>query len=171
MNFEQLTYSIKDKLFRFSLRITGNQMEAEDVVQEVFIKVWDKRQEMSAVQNPEAYCMTLTKNLSLDKIRSKHRQTIEIGEAVYITDSKSTPYQSIEKADMMGRIKQMMVELPEKQKMVMHLRDIEGMSYDEIAVQLEMPLAQVKVYLHRARNCIREKMMAAEKFGTGNNNI
>ena len=120
MNFEQLTYSIKDKLFRFSLRITGNQMEAEDVVQEVFIKVWDKRTQMDEVQNPEAYCMTLTKNLSLDKIRSKHRQTMEISEAVYITDSKSTPYQSSEKSDTIGRIKQLMNELPEKQKMEIH---------------------------------------------------
>ena len=164
MDFEQLTYSIKDKLFRFSLRITGNQMEAEDVVQEVFIKVWDKRTQMDEVQNPEAYCMTLTKNLSLDKIRSKHRQTMEISEAVYITDSKSTPYQSSEKSDTIGRIKQLMNELPEKQKMVMHLRDIEGMTYDEIAQQLDLPLAQVKVYLHRARSFVREKILAVENY-------
>ena len=165
MNFERLTYSIKDKLYRFSLRITGNEMEAEDVVQEVFLKVWDKREQMTDIQNPEAWCMTLTKNLSLDKLRSKHRLTTEISEAVYITDSKPTPYNAFEKDDTIGRIRFLMNELPEKQKMVMHLRDIEGMAYDEIAEQLDMPLPQVKVYLHRARNYVREKMLEAEKFG------
>ncbi len=165
MNFEKLTYSIKDKLYRFSLRITGSEVEAEDVVQEVFIKVWDKREQMNEVLNPEAWCMTLTKNLSLDKIKSKHRQTTEISEAVYLTDSKSTPYHAFEKNDTISRIKNLMNELPEKQKMVMHLRDIEGMTYDEIAANLEIPLPQVKVYLHRARTFVREKMLEADRFG------
>jgi RNA polymerase sigma factor (sigma-70 family) len=165
MDFEKLTYSIKDKLYRFSLRITGNVMEAEDVVQEVFFKIWEKRDQMTDIQNPEAWCMTLTKNLSLDKLRSKHRNTTEISEAVYLTDSNTTPYQSSEKADLMDKIKDLMAVLPEKQKMVMHLRDIEGMTYDEIAVQLNMPLPQVKVYLHRARSFIREKMLETEQYG------
>ncbi len=165
MDFDKLTYNIKNKLYRFSLRITGNVMEAEDVVQEVFFKIWEKRDQMSDIQNPEAWCMTLAKNLSLDKLRSKHRNTTEIGEAVYLTDSNTTPYQTSEKADLIGRIKDLMGTLPEKQKMVMHLRDIEGMSYDEITEQLSMPLPQVKVYLHRARSFIREKILEAEQYG------
>lgn len=165
MDFEKLTYSIKDKLYRFSLRITGSVVEAEDVVQEVFYKVWEKRESMAEVNNHEAWCMTLTKNLSLDKIKSKHRHTTEISEAVHIVDSKSTPYQNFEKQDLMSKIKNLMNELPEKQKWVMHLRDIEGLSYDEIATQLEIPLPQVKVNLHRARTYIREKMIETDNYG------
>ncbi len=165
MDFEKLTYSIKDKLYRFSLRITGSAVEAEDVVQEVFYKVWEKRESMSEVNNHEAWCMTLTKNLSLDKIKSKHRHTTEISEAVHVIDSKSTPYQSFEKEDLMSKIRELMNQLPEKQKYVMHLRDIEGMSYEEIATQLEIPLPQVKVNLHRARTYIKEKMIETNNYG------
>ncbi len=167
MNFEKLAISVKDKLYRFALRITGDMAEAEDVVQEVFIKVWNKRDDMEAINNQEAYCMTLTRNLSLDKIRSKHRQTMEIGEALQLIDSESTPYAHLEKNDALNRIRKWMQDLPEKQRLTMHLRDIEGMTYDEISESLEMPLAQVKVNLHRARQFIREKMLAAESFGVG----
>jgi RNA polymerase sigma factor (sigma-70 family) len=159
MNFEELTYRMKDKLLRFSGRIMGNIPEAEDVVQEVFLKIWEKRDTMQDVLNPDAYCMTLTKNLSLDKLRSKHRRTEDIDNAISVTHSELTPYAAIETQDTIGKIREYMNALPEKQKLVMHLRDIEGMSYDEIAVQLDMPMPQVKVYLHRARNTVREKMM------------
>jgi RNA polymerase sigma factor (sigma-70 family) len=165
MNFEKLAISVKDKLYRFALRITGDVAEAEDVVQEVFIKVWNKRADMEAVNNQEAYCMTLTRNLSLDKIKSKHRQTTEIGEALQLRDSESTPYANLEKNDALNRIKKWMQDLPEKQRLTMHLRDIEGLTYDEISENLDMPLAQVKVNLHRARQFIKEKMLAAESFG------
>ena len=164
MNFEQLAIRIKDKLYRFALRMTGDVAEAEDVVQEVFIKVWNKRDDMQEVLNHEAYCMTLTRNLSLDKLRSKHRKTTEIVEALQLIDSYSTPYDATETNDAIGRIKKWMQDLPEKQRLTMHLRDIEGMTYDEISAALEMPMSQVKVNLHRARQFIREKMLAAESF-------
>ena len=164
MNFEKLAISIKDKLYRFALRMTGDMAEAEDVVQEVFIKVWNKRDDMQEVLNHEAYCMTLTRNLSLDKLRSKHRKTAEIGEALQLTDSYSTPYDVTETNDVIGRIRKWMQDLPEKQRLTMHLRDIEGLTYDEISTALEMPMTQVKVNLHRARQFIREKMLAAESF-------
>jgi RNA polymerase sigma factor (sigma-70 family) len=106
----------------------------------------------------------LTRNLSLDKIKSKHRRTEEIGDALQLRDSLSTPYAATESADTVGKIKSLMAELPEKQRLVMHLRDIEDMSYDEIAESLEMPLAQVKVNLHRARTKIREAFLAENDF-------
>lgn len=169
MNFEKLAISVKDKLYRFALRMTGDVAEAEDVVQEVFIKVWNKRDDMQEVLNHEAYCMTLTRNLSLDKLRSKHRRTSEIGEALQLTDSHSTPYDEAEKSDAIESIRKWMQDLPEKQRLTMHLRDIEGMTYDEISTTLEMSLAQVKVNLHRARQFIREKMLASESFGLVDN--
>jgi RNA polymerase sigma factor (sigma-70 family) len=159
MNFEQLTYQIKDKLYRFSLRITGNAPEAEDVVQEVFIKVWEKRHDMTDIKKPEAWCMTLTKNLSFDKLRSKHHRPDDISEAYTLSDSKSSPYAEVETNDLMANIRNFMDLLPEKQKLVMHLRDIEGLSYDEIAEHLSMPMPQVKINLYRARTTIREKIL------------
>jgi RNA polymerase sigma factor (sigma-70 family) len=163
MNFEKLTYHIKDKLFRFALRITGNKPEAEDVVQEVFLKIWDKREEMSTVLNQEAWCMTLTKNLAFDKIKSKHRKTNDIEEAINLLDSKTNVYQTVETSDTMAIIKQIMSQLPDNQRLVMHLRDIEDMTYEEIAVSLEMSMSQVKVNLHRARQRVREQLLNLEQ--------
>jgi RNA polymerase sigma factor (sigma-70 family) len=163
MNFEKLTYHIKDKLFRFALRITGNKSEAEDVVQEVFLKIWDKRDEMSTVLNQEAWCMTLTKNLAFDKIKSKHRKTDDIEEAFNLQDSKINVYQTVETSDTMAVIKQIMSQLPDNQRLVMHLRDIEDMTYEEIATSLEMPMSQVKINLHRARQKVREQLLNLEQ--------
>jgi RNA polymerase sigma factor (sigma-70 family) len=162
MNFEKLTYHIKDKLYRFALRITGSIPEAEDVVQEVFLKIWDKREDMAHVLNPEAWCMTLTKNLAFDKIKSKHRKTDDIEEAYGVHDAKTNVYQTVETSDTMALIKQMMDALPENQRLVMHLRDIEELSYEEIVTSLNMPMAQVKVNLHRARQKIREQLLSFE---------
>lgn len=82
-----------------------------------------------------------------------------MGDALQISDSDSTPYETVEKNDALNRIRKWMNELPEKQKLTMHLRDIEGMAYDEIAESLDISLAQVKVNLHRARQFVREKML------------
>jgi RNA polymerase sigma factor (sigma-70 family) len=158
MIFEELTKGVKNKLYRFALRITGDNAEAEDVVQEVFIKAWQRLNDLPNIQNAEAWCMTVTKNLALDRLRSKHRKTEEIGEILQLTDCNSTPYET----DMVQKIRNWMKDLPEKQQLVMHLRDIEDKTYDEIATILEMPMPQVKVNLHRARTAIRERILETE---------
>ena len=89
--FTSMILPIKDKLYRFSLNIVGNVAEAEDVVQEVFIKLWKKSSEMSVINNKEAWCMTLTKNLSLDKLRSKHRRAGFIHEGFEVSSNAATP--------------------------------------------------------------------------------
>jgi RNA polymerase sigma factor (sigma-70 family) len=162
MDFLQLAHTIKNKLYRFALRITGDDAEAQDVVQEVFIKIWSKRDEMATINNQEAYCMTLTRNLSLDKIRSKHHQKMQIDEIVELIDGASTPDAIVEATNTIDTIRLWMQKLPEKQRIAMHLRDIEGLTYEEISIILEMPMPQVKINLHRARQAMREKILATE---------
>ncbi len=164
-DYKKLVLPIKNKLFRFSLRIVGNVAEAEDVVQEVFIKVWNKRSELGSYKNVEAWCMTLTKNLSIDKLRSKHRRVDSIQEGFDMVSQNASPYQVAVTNDMMSRIAQMMDMLPEKQRMVMQLRDIEGMTYKEIAEILNLTLDQVKINLFRARKAIRAKLLNSESYG------
>ena len=79
--FENRVLPAKNKLFRFAFRMLGSSEEAKDVVQEVMIKVWNGREQMAEVQNMEAWCMRITKNLSLDKLRSRQRRATEIGRA------------------------------------------------------------------------------------------
>ena len=156
---------LKDKLYRFSLRILGNHAEAEDVVQEVMIKIWKDRENLSAIKNLEAWCMRLTKNLSIDKTRGKHFNLNAIPENYDVVQIAAGPQKLAELNDAMDKVKRLMEELPETQKMAMQLRDIEGLSYKEIASILEIGLDQVKVNIHRARKYIRLKLIKEESYG------
>lgn len=169
MNFESFQNRVlpaKNKLFRFALRLVGSEEEAKDVVQEVMIRVWNGREQMAEIQNMEAWCMRITKNLSLDRIRSNgRRQTQPIDESFDVRNEALTPHESTELHESMQRINQLMAALPEKQRQVMHLRDVEGYSYNEICDILDLDMNQVKVNLFRARNAVREKLTKANAYG------
>lgn len=165
-SFQNRVLPVKNKLFRFALRFLGSEEEAKDVVQEVFIRVWNGREQMNEVQNWEAWCMRITKNLSLDRIRSLNRkQTHPIEESYDIRNEALTPHESTEIHESMQRINQLIEALPEKQRQVMHLRDVEGYSYNEICEILELDMNQVKVNLFRARNSVREKLVKINAYG------
>lgn len=159
--FHQHVFPIRHKLYRFALRITGNAHEAEDVVQEVLEKVWKTTEGQSAsVQNWEAWCMTLTKNRSFDKNRSRAlRRTAALEGLNAYGENGISPAQAVENRDMALQIRRLMQALPEKQRLVMHLRDIEELSYEEIAATLEISLDQVRINLHRARKSIRDQLV------------
>jgi RNA polymerase sigma factor (sigma-70 family) len=165
-SFQNRILPAKNKLFRFALRFLGSEEEAKDVVQEVFIRVWNGREQMQEVQNWEAWCMRITKNLSLDRIRSLSRkQTQPIEETFDVRHDALTPHESTEMRESINRINQLIEALPEKQRQVIHLRDIEGYSYNEICEILELDMNQVKVNLFRARNAVREKLVKVNAYG------
>jgi len=135
--FHEQVFPIRHKLYRFALRITGSVHEAEDVVQEVLEKVWKTAPDQTEnVQNWEAWC-------------GLHERKTDL----------ISPADAAESRDLAAGIRKMMQELPEKQRLVMHLRDIEELSYDEIAETLSISLEQVKINLYRARKTIRERML------------
>jgi RNA polymerase sigma-70 factor (ECF subfamily) len=157
--FQNRVLPVKNKLYRFALRFLNNEEEAKDVVQEVFIRVWNGREQMDEVQNWEAWCMRITRNLSLDRIRSMTRkQTQPIETSYNIRLDELTPHETTEARESMQRITQLIAGLPEKQRQVIHLRDVEGYSYN-----------QVKVNLFRARNAVREKLMKINAYGIEKN--
>ncbi|MBL0742580.1 RNA polymerase sigma factor [Chryseolinea lacunae] len=165
-SFQNRVLPAKNKLFRFALRFLGNEEEAKDVVQEVFIRVWNGREQMNEVQNWEAWCMRITKNLSLDRIRTLSRkQTHPLEDGYDIRQESLSPHESTEIQESMNRIGQYIAALPEKQRQVMHLRDVEGYSYNEICEILELDMNQVKVNLFRARQAVREKLMKINAYG------
>ena len=164
--FESRVLPVKNKLFRFALRFLGDEEEAKDIVQEVFIRVWKGRDQMDEVQNWEAWCMRITKNLSLDRLRTLTRkQTRPIEESYDVRQEALTPHESTEVGESMDKISQMIAGLPEKQRQVIHLRDVEGYSYQEICDILELDMSQVKVNLFRARNSVREKLTKINAYG------
>lgn len=159
--FHQQVFPIRHKLYRFALRITGSTHEAEDVVQEVLEKVWkSEAQQSAAVQNWEAWCMTLTRNRSLDKTRSRNLRRTASLDGIYDRPANTTnPAQLAESEDTIAQVRRLMQELPDKQRMVMHLRDVEELSYEEISQTLDISLEQVKVSLHRARKAMQGKLL------------
>jgi len=163
--FHEKLAPIQNKLYRFSLRIVGNIHDAEDIVQEVMIRVWNKRDEWPTWGNFEAMCMTITKHLSIDRTRGKTRRMVEFPEGFDLESDNRNPEELAITRDSMDQIKGIMTDLPEKQKMVIQLRDIEGLSYKEIAEILEIPLNQVKINLHRARLFMKEHLLSSKTYG------
>lgn len=164
--FKKMVLPHKDKLYRFALSITGNNADAEDVVQEIFIKMWDRQSQLTDIQNLEAWLMRLTKNLSIDKLRSKHRRTQDLEAVSNRQAPAATPYELTEQRDTFSHIQSIIRRLPDKQRMIVQLRDIEEMSYQEISDILEIPMSQVKVYLFRARRHIRTQLINSELYGS-----
>lgn len=164
-DFTHTVNTLKDSLYRFSLRIVGRTDEAEDVVQEVFIKLWQKRKDFETVMNMEAMLMRMVKNQSIDKLRSKHYKTEDVAHIAEHTLQDASPSTQTEVNDAMDRMTLLVQQLPEKQKMVFQLREIEGKTYKEIETIMEIPSNQVKVNLHRARNFIKEELIKADAYG------
>lgn len=165
--FKTNVLPVKNKLYRFAHRLLGDATEAQDVVQEVLIKVWRREDDLDKVENMEAWCMRITRNLAYDKLKSKHiRQTEAMPEGMETRiATEEDPYSSTETNDMIARIRQMMKTLPDKQRQVMQLRDIEGYSYKEIGEIMDLDMNQVKVNLFRARKQVRTHLSKLTAYG------
>ncbi|TXB64929.1 RNA polymerase sigma factor [Phaeodactylibacter luteus] len=151
---------MKHKLYRVALRITNNPQEAEDVVQEAFIKVWEQRSSLSGIKSIEAWCTQMVKNRAIDKRRLRFNHAESLESAYSLSTPQHHPGQQAELADDMEQVSRLMQDLPENQRQAMQLRDIEGMTYQEIADQLQMPMPQVKTNIFRARKSLRQKLTA-----------
>jgi len=154
---------MKDKLFRLARRML-NETDAEDIVQEVFVKLWSKKTELTNYRCPEALGMVIARNLCLDKIKSKAYQTGELANYNEPVDNKNPERMTVLKNDV-EMVHQAIANLPELQRTIIQLRDIEEMDFDEIGEILKMNLNAVRVNLSRARKAVRnqlQKMYAYE---------
>jgi len=159
---ENFLLAYKDKFYRFALRMTGNENDAQDIMQELAIKIWQKGTEFDKLENKEAWCMSVTKNLSIDKIRgNKRRQYDNLDSAYKLSDNMQDPGSRVESNDMMDKIKSLINTMPENYKAVIQLREIEEMSYKEIAEILDMTIEKVKIYIFRARKMLQQLIIDA----------
>ena len=156
---------LKDKLFRLALRITLDRAEAEDIVQDTLIRVWDKRDEWNRMDSVEAYCLTVTRNLAIDRSQKKEAQNVELTPETQEMPDALVPDRQMEQDEQVSIVHQLINGLPEKQRSIIQLRDIEGKSYKEIAEILELTEEQVKVNLFRARQRIKAKYNEINNYG------
>ncbi len=155
LEFQNKVYPLKNKLFRFAKRFLDHTEESEDVVQEVFIKLWNRRDKLDEYRSVEALAMITTKNLCLDKIKAK-RYPVENMENHRLFLENIPGETSADYSDLIHGIHQAMKTLPEQQQIIVHLRDIEGYEFNEIAEIVDMNENAIRVALSRARKRIRE---------------
>lgn len=158
LSFRNDILPLKDKLFRLALRITMQREDAEDVVQETMIKLWNRRESLQNVDNLEAFAITVCRNKALDHVKSATAGTLSLDEGMTIREGSVNPYDRIYAQESLRTINEMMLQLPEKQRSCMHLRDFEGKNYREIAEIMQMTEDQVKINIFRARKTIKNKI-------------
>jgi len=162
--FLNIVLPFKDKVFRLAKRLLVSREEAEDATQEVLLKLWNNKLKIAEYKNVEAFSMTMTKNYCFDKLKSKQAQNLKIVHSNY--EEKNTPLQKqVEFNDSVSWVAKIIAELPEQQKMIIQLRDIEDYNFDEISKMLDMSNTAVRVALSRARKTIREKLTNTHNYG------
>lgn len=165
ISFREDILPLKDKLFRLALRITFDRAEAEDIVQDTLIRVWNKRDEWQQMDSIEAYCLTIARNLAIDRSQKMESQNLELTPETQEMPDAKMPDQLMEQNEQLSIIHRLINELPEKQRSILQLRDIEGKNYKEIAVILGLTEEQVKVNLFRARQRIRLQYNEINDYG------
>jgi len=166
VSFRNDVLPLKTELFRLALRITLNRAEAEDIVQDTLIKVWNRREEWNAIDSIEAFSLTVCRNLSLDRIRKKGNDNDSLEDVKAAEPlASSNPQDRMIQTDKVRLIRQIVDGLPEKQRSCMQLRDFEGKTYKEIAGVLDISEEQVKVNIFRARQTVKQKYLKLDNYG------
>jgi RNA polymerase sigma factor (sigma-70 family) len=153
----------KDTLYRLAKRLLVSSDEAEDAVQEVFLKLWKGRDKIDNYRSPEAFAVTMTKNYCLDRLKSRQASNLKIVHSNY--KNSDNIERTIEGNEGVELVTKIMQTLPEKQKMIMQLRDIEQFEFAEISQMLEINETAIRVALSRARKVVREQLIKQYKYG------
>ena len=156
--------SFKDKLFRLAKRMLVSTEEAEDATQEIMFKLWKNKEKMESYKNVEAFAMTMTKNYCLDKLKAKDSNNLKIVHNNY-KDENISLQRRVEVRDDLNSVEQIMNSLPEQQRLIVQLRDIEQYEFAEISEMLEMNETAIRVALSRARKAIREQLIKKHNYG------
>ena len=141
----------------------NNRQEAEDVVQEVYLKLWKMRESLKKYRSTEGLMVTMTRNLCLDKLKSKSNKFSSLTYELANSSSNDTE-QHIERTELIQKVKYIISQLPEQQKTIVHLRDIEGYDYNEIIEMTGFEHNYIRVNLSRARKKIRETIQKSQYY-------
>ncbi|WP_281637557.1 RNA polymerase sigma factor [Flavobacterium marginilacus] len=163
-DFVLLINPFKDKLFRLAKRLLVSTEEAEDATQEILVKLWSKNENLDTYNSVEAMAMTMTKNYCLDQLKSKRAGNLKIVHNNF-TDREPGLDRKVEDNDSLNWVEKIISQLPEQQRLIIQLRDIEQCEFSEIAKITEMNETAVRVALSRARKTIREYMLKTHSYG------
>jgi RNA polymerase sigma-70 factor (ECF subfamily) len=153
--------------YRLAFRILGNEEEAHDAVQESFVKVWQKIRTWDPSRGFTAWLNRILVNTAADHLRAIRRHpSVPVDPALPLpAGSFADPGTILEKKDLAALVRHLADGLPAKQKLVFILRDIEGMTSDEVEAVTKLPGTSVKSNLCLARKTIREKLLGIMETG------
>ena len=166
VSFRNDVLPLKNILYRLALRITLNSAEAEDIVQDTLIKVWNKRDSWAEIESIEAFSITVCRNLALDRISKHDNQNASLDEqGIDRQDTAYDPSERTQQRNKVELVRQIINSLPVKQRECIQLRDFEGKAYKEIASLLNITEEQVKVNIFRARQAIKQRFTQLDGYG------
>ena len=171
ISFRNDILPMKDTLFRLALRITLSREEAEDIVQDTLIKVWNRRDSWDTIESVEAYSLTICRNMALDRLRLHDNRNASLDDEGVAAqrgespDTASNPYERTVQREKVAIVRTLIDSLPEKQRSCMQLRDFEGKAYKDIAAALGITEDQVKVNIFRARQTIKQQFQQYDNYG------
>jgi len=157
--FKLLVMPFSERIYRMAYRLMGNREEAEDTVQEVYLKLWGLRNELEKYNSIEALAIRITRNLCLDNLRRRktNQEAMKL-EMIKEEAYTETPAENLEKKEEKEVLLSLIAALPEPQRSLVHLRHIEEKEYDEIAGMVNMNVNAIRVSISRARKQMREML-------------
>jgi RNA polymerase sigma-70 factor (ECF subfamily) len=166
--FNQRILPVQGRLFRLAQMFLHNREEAEDAIQDVLLRLWTNRHQLETYQSIEALAVQMTKNLCLDRLKSHEKQkTQRDANLVEMHAQDLSPYRQLESSDSAQLIHRLIAELPEQHKLVLHLRDVEEYSFEEIEEVTGLSNANIRTILSRARQKLRENYLKASNYENG----
>lgn len=161
---------LKGRLFRLAFGYLKDTDDAEDAVQEIFVKLWKMRSSLKKYRSIEALSVTMTKNYCLDQLKAKRRSEVGLDKVVARSGGIS-PAKKSEENNLMSVLAQIITELPEQQQMVFHMRDVQGLELREIEELTGINYNNIRVVLSRARKSLRSKLQKIEAYEYGQDSI
>jgi RNA polymerase sigma-70 factor (ECF subfamily) len=153
--FQSDIIPLRQTLYLAALKWLQQEEDAEDVVQETLLRMWNIREQLDEVDNPAAFAMQTAKNICFDRLRA-YKETTEADD-FYLGANYETPYSEMERKDTVALVKEIIDRLPELQKMIIRMRDIDGYKLQEIAEITGTQISAVTVNLSRARKKVRDQ--------------
>ncbi|WP_163708234.1 RNA polymerase sigma factor [Mangrovibacterium lignilyticum] len=157
--FKTKVLPLSNKLMRFATQLLHDDDQARDIIQDVFLKLWQKKDKLEQVDNMEAFAMRMTRNRCLDLFKAK-KPVLAEDDFLKRNATESRDLQTeIELSESALLIRKLIRQLPDIQRTVMHLRDIEQYEYEEIAQMTDLNINAIRVNLSRARKKVRDELL------------
>jgi RNA polymerase sigma-70 factor (ECF subfamily) len=157
--FKKMILPISAKLFRIASVMLSDEDDAKDTMQDLYSKLWEQRDKLNEIHNPEAYFVTMIKNLCINRLKMNNRyEILDIMEQEYKLPLFETPEESMIMKENIRKVYQEIDHLPLIQKQVLHLKQFRNCSFEEISEITGLSEGNVRVILSRARKTLKEKI-------------